>query len=133
MASVRAALDMMLTSHEPYPAVVVDRVWNVLTGNRAMSVLTDDIPPHLLTPRPNVYRLTLHPDGLAPRLANLGEVRALFLERLRRQADATGEGTAGAGGRWGATREPPPQSGESGALPPRTAIRSTVNHSRWLS
>ncbi|MGO4754350.1 helix-turn-helix domain-containing protein, partial [Streptomyces sp. 2MCAF27] len=61
MASVRAALDMMLTSHEPYPAVVVDRVWNVLTGNRAMSVLTDGIPPHLLTPHPNVYRLTLHP------------------------------------------------------------------------
>ncbi|NUP42425.1 MAG: helix-turn-helix transcriptional regulator, partial [Streptomyces sp.] len=89
MASVRAALDMMLTSHEPYPAVVVDRVWNVLTGNRAMSLLMSGIPPHLLTPRPNVYRLTLHPDGLAPRLANLGEVRALFLERLRRQADAT--------------------------------------------
>ncbi|MGY0058467.1 MmyB family transcriptional regulator [Streptomyces sp. LZ34] len=91
MASVRAALDMMLTSHEPYPAVVVDRVWNVLTGNRAMSVLMDGIPPHLLDPHPNVYRLTLHPDGLAPRLANLDEVRPLFLERLRRQADATGD------------------------------------------
>jgi transcriptional regulator with XRE-family HTH domain len=91
MASVRAALDMMLTSHEPYPAVVVDRVWNVLTGNRAMSVLMDGIPPHLLTPHPNVYRLALHPDGLAPRLTNLGQVRALFLDRLRRQADATGD------------------------------------------
>ncbi|MFD8866731.1 helix-turn-helix domain-containing protein [Streptomyces sp. NPDC059590] len=91
MASVRAALDMMLAAHEPYPAVVVDRLWNVLTGNRAMSVLMDGIPPHLLDPRPNVYRLTLHPDGLAGRLANLDEVRALFLERLRRQADANGD------------------------------------------
>lgn len=91
MASVRAALDMMLAAHEPYPAVVVDRLWNVLTGNRAMSVLMDGIPPHLLVPRPNVYRLTLHPDGLARRLANLDEVRALFLERLRRQADANGD------------------------------------------
>lgn len=91
MASARAALDMMLAAHEPYPAVVVDRLWNVLTGNRAMSVLMDGIPPHLLDPRPNVYRLTLHPDGLAGRLANLDEVRALFLERLRRQADANGD------------------------------------------
>ncbi|MFJ2407019.1 helix-turn-helix domain-containing protein [Streptomyces xanthochromogenes] len=91
MASVRSALDMMLTSHEPYPAVVVDRYWNVLTGNRAMAVLMDGIPPHLLEPRPNVYRLSLHPEGLASRLANLGEVRALLLERLLRQVRATGD------------------------------------------
>jgi transcriptional regulator with XRE-family HTH domain len=91
MASVRAALDVMLTAHEPYPAVVVDRCWNVLAANRALSVLTDGIPPQLLEPRPNVFRLTLHPQGLAPRLANLSEVRALFLERLRRQVDATGD------------------------------------------
>ncbi|WP_106584413.1 helix-turn-helix domain-containing protein [Murinocardiopsis flavida] len=91
MASVRSALDMMLTTHEPYPAVVVDRCWNVLTGNRAMSVLMDGIPPHLLEPRPNVFRLTLHPEGLSSRLANLGEVRALFLERLHRQVNATGD------------------------------------------
>ncbi|MFI7442840.1 helix-turn-helix domain-containing protein [Nonomuraea indica] len=91
LASVRAAVDTMLAAHEPYPAVVVDRLWNVLDGNRAMTVLMDGIPPHLLRPRPNVFRLTLHPDGLAARLANLGEVRALFLERLRRQVDATGD------------------------------------------
>ncbi|OMI40302.1 helix-turn-helix transcriptional regulator [Streptomyces sparsogenes] len=91
MASVRAALDTMLSAHEPYPAVVVDRLWNVVTGNRAMAVLTDGVPPHLLDSRPNVYRLTLHPDGLAPRLVNLGQFRALALQRLRRQADATGD------------------------------------------
>lgn len=91
MASVRSALDMMLTTHEPYPAVVVDRCWNVLAGNRAMSVLMDGVPPHLLEPQPNVFRLTLHPDGLASRLANAGEVRGLFLERLLRQVNATGD------------------------------------------
>uniref|UniRef100_A0AAU2UWG7 Helix-turn-helix transcriptional regulator n=1 Tax=Streptomyces sp. NBC_00003 TaxID=2903608 RepID=A0AAU2UWG7_9ACTN len=91
MAAVRSALDTMLTAHDPYPAVVVDRCWNVLTGNRAMAVLMDGIPAHLLEPLPNVYRLTLHPDGLAARLANLGEVRTLFLERLQRQVHASGD------------------------------------------
>ncbi|MEU8109923.1 helix-turn-helix domain-containing protein [Nonomuraea muscovyensis] len=91
LASVRTAVDTMLAAHEPYPAVVVDRLWNVLDGNHAMTVLMDGIPPHLLRPRPNVFRLTLHPDGLSARLANLGEVRTLFLERLRRQVNATGD------------------------------------------
>ncbi|WP_246074734.1 transcriptional regulator [Nonomuraea terrae] len=91
MTSIRSALETMLTAHEPYPAVVVDRLWNVLLTNRAMGVLMDGIPPHLLEPLPNVFRPALHPDGLAARLANLGEVRELFLERLSRQADATGD------------------------------------------
>lgn len=91
MASIRSALETMLTAHEPYPAVVVDRLWNVLLGNRAMGVLMDGIPPHLLKPQPNVFRLALHPDGLAARLANLREVRELFLERLSRQVNATGD------------------------------------------
>ncbi|MFI0464201.1 helix-turn-helix domain-containing protein [Saccharopolyspora sp. 5N102] len=91
MASIRSALDTMLASHEPYPAVVVDRLWNVLLGNRAMAVLMDGIPQHLLLPQPNVFRLALHPDGLAQRLVNLHEVRALFLERLHRQVIATGD------------------------------------------
>ncbi|MGK8505391.1 helix-turn-helix domain-containing protein [Nocardia asiatica] len=92
LASVRAALDTMLTAHEPYPAVVVDRLWNVVAGNAAMSVLMDGVPEHLRTPRPNVYRLVLHPEGLSSRLANLAQVRELFLERLSRQVSASGDG-----------------------------------------
>ncbi|MCM6775580.1 helix-turn-helix transcriptional regulator [Nocardia sp. CDC159] len=91
LSSVRSALRTMLDAHEPYPAVVVDRYWDVLTGNRAMSVLTNGIPEHLLTPRPNVYRMVLHPDGLAPHMVNGRQVRNLFLERLLRQANGTGD------------------------------------------
>ncbi|WP_280204480.1 helix-turn-helix domain-containing protein [Nocardia farcinica] len=85
LAPVRAALETMLTAHEPYPAVVVDRLWNVLLGNAAMPILTAGLPPHLLEPEPNVYRMVLHPQGLAARLVNHAQVRRLFLERLTRQ------------------------------------------------
>ncbi|MGK8524453.1 helix-turn-helix domain-containing protein [Nocardia asteroides] len=91
LASVRAALDTMLTAHEPYPAVVIDRLWNVVTGNAAMSVLMDGVPEHLRAPRPNVYRLVLHPQGLSARLSNFAQVRDLFLERLSRQVSASGD------------------------------------------
>ncbi|WP_378739128.1 helix-turn-helix domain-containing protein [Nocardia brasiliensis] len=91
LTSVRTALRTMLTAHEPYPAVVVDRLWNVVTGNAAMGVLMHGIPEHVLLPQPNVYRLVLHPDGLAPRLANLSQVRELFQERLARQVGASGD------------------------------------------
>ncbi|MGV9333939.1 helix-turn-helix domain-containing protein [Nocardia sp. NPDC003726] len=91
LASVRTALETMLTAHEPYPAVVIDRLWNVVVGNAAMSVLMDGVPEHVRAPRPNVYRLVLHPDGLSSRLANLAQVRELFLERLARQVSASGD------------------------------------------
>ncbi|MGW1738978.1 helix-turn-helix domain-containing protein [Nocardia sp. NPDC001965] len=91
LASARAALEHMLAAHEPYPAVAVDRWWNVVTANTALTVLTDGVPPELLADRPNVYRLVLHPAGLAARLANPRQVRAQLLERLSRQADTTGD------------------------------------------
>lgn len=91
MASVRAALDMMLTTHEPYPAVVVDRWWNVVAGNAAMPLLLDGVADHLQTPTPNVYRLALHPEGLAARILNLPEIRDHFLHRLHQQVGATGD------------------------------------------
>ncbi|MFI6291053.1 helix-turn-helix domain-containing protein [Nonomuraea sp. NPDC050790] len=87
-AAVTAMLETMLTAHEPYPAVVVDRLWNVVRANTALGVLMNGVAPALAAETPNVFRLTLHPDGLASRLVNYGQVRALFLRRLRRQADA---------------------------------------------
>lgn len=91
LASARAALEHMLAAHEPYPAVAVDRWWDVVTANSALAVLTDGVPLRLLADRPNVYRLVLHPEGLAARLANPRQVREQLLERLARQAGTTGD------------------------------------------
>ncbi len=88
MTPVREALDLVLRGHEPYPAVVIDRWWNLVAANRAIAPLIAGIPPELLG---NVLRLSLHPDGLAPRIANLGEWRAHLLDRLRREVALTAD------------------------------------------
>ena len=91
MAPVREALDKILTGHMPYPAVVVDRHWEMVAANAAVGVLVAGVAEHLLAPPLNVLRATLHPEGMAPRIANLGEWRAHLLDRLRRQAITTGD------------------------------------------
>ncbi len=91
MGPVREALDAVLRGHEPYPAVVVDRHWGLMAANSSVSLLTSDVAPELLEPPINVLRLSLHPDGLAPRIANLGEWRAHLLHRLGREAVMTGD------------------------------------------
>jgi transcriptional regulator with XRE-family HTH domain len=90
-AVVRKAIDQLLTAHEPRPAVAVDRHWNVIAANRMISLMMTGIHPALLEPPVNVLRLSLHPDGLAPRIANLGQWRAHLLERLRRQVASTAD------------------------------------------
>jgi hypothetical protein len=90
MANVRTALDRFLRAHEPYPAVVVDRHHNLLAANDALAVLTDGVAPDVLRPPANGLRVTLHPDGMAPRIANLAEWSGRLLHRLRRQATITG-------------------------------------------
>jgi transcriptional regulator with XRE-family HTH domain len=90
MAPVREALDKVLAGHQPFPAVVVDRQWNLVSGNRAaMAVLTEGVAPGLLGPRANALRVALHPDGMAPRIVNLEEYSAHVLHRLRQQALTT--------------------------------------------
>src|SRR3990170_3267487 len=91
MAPVRDALQLILAGHDPYPAVVVDRAWEMVAGNRAVSLLVAGVAPDLLQPPVNVLRLSLHPEGVAPRIANLGEWRAHLLERLRQQVESTGD------------------------------------------
>jgi hypothetical protein len=89
LTRLRAALRQILTGHEPYPALVVNRWWEMLDGNAAVAVLTEGCDPALLTPPVNALRASLHPDGMAPRIANLAEWRAHILERLHRQAHTT--------------------------------------------
>lgn len=91
MAPIRQALQLILDGHDPYPAVVVDGAWEMVAANSAVGLLTDGVAPDLLEPPLNVLRVSLHPDGLAPRIANLGEWRAHLLDRLRRQVALTAD------------------------------------------
>jgi transcriptional regulator with XRE-family HTH domain len=91
LAPVREALDLILRGHEPYPAVVVDRAWNLVAANVSMKALTSgvDVEPALLEPPVNVLRVGLHPRGLGSLVVNLAEWRAHFLDRLARQIALT--------------------------------------------
>jgi transcriptional regulator with XRE-family HTH domain len=91
LGPVRDALERVLAGHEPYPAVIVDRHWGMVAANEAVTLLTAGVAGHLLEPPANVLRLALHPEGLAPRVANLGEWREHLLDRLGRQAVASGD------------------------------------------
>jgi MmyB-like transcription regulator ligand binding domain len=91
MAAVHDAIERVLTAHMPYPALVVDRHWEMVAANDAVGLLAAGCAAHLLEPPVNALRLSLHPDGMAPRIANLGQWRAHLLDRLSRQADATGD------------------------------------------
>lgn len=91
MAEVAAAIEGILTAHLPFPALVVDPGWDLVSANDAVYALLDGVAPHLLEPPVNVVRLTLHPDGLAPRIVNLDEWRAHLLARLAHEYDASGD------------------------------------------
>jgi hypothetical protein len=96
MAPVREALDVILSGHEPNPAVVVDRNWDLVAANVTMAALARGVDPALLEPPANVMRLGLHPKGLAAGIVNLGEVRAYFVGRLERQVALSGDETLAA-------------------------------------
>jgi len=87
LEAARRAVELVLAGHEPYPALAVDRHWQLVASNRAVAPMLGGIAPALLQPPVNVLRLSLHPDGLAPRIANLGEWRTHLLARLRRQVE----------------------------------------------
>ncbi len=89
MSPIRDALGRVLTGHEPYPALAVDRDWNLVASNAALGPLLEGVSPELLQPPVNCMRLALHPDGIAPRILNLGEWRGHLLHRLDRQIAAT--------------------------------------------
>jgi transcriptional regulator with XRE-family HTH domain len=91
LGPVKEALDQLLESHEPFPAIVVDRGWNLVAANRAIAMLTAGAAAHLLEPPVNALRLALHPEGMAARIVNFGEWRAHLLRDLAAQADASGD------------------------------------------
>ncbi|MBL8360459.1 MAG: helix-turn-helix transcriptional regulator [Rubrivivax sp.] len=90
-APVRAALQRLLDAHEPSPALAVDRHWQLVAHNRLVPALLALVAPALAKPPVNVLRLALHPQGLAPMIRNLAPWRSYVLQRLARQAAATGD------------------------------------------
>jgi transcriptional regulator with XRE-family HTH domain len=91
LGAARKAVDLVLAGHEPYPALAIDRHWTLITANTAVAPLLVGVRASLLEPPVNVLRLSLHPEGLAPRIVNLQEWRAHLLDRLRHQIDVTAD------------------------------------------
>jgi transcriptional regulator with XRE-family HTH domain len=89
---VRASLQALLDAHDPYPSLVVDRLWNLVLANASAAALLEGIDEDLLAPPLNVLRLSLHPRGLAPAIVNLPAYRATILARLRRDVQRTADG-----------------------------------------
>lgn len=91
MAGARASIQRLLDAHDPYPALVVDRRWDLLLANRAAGALIGMLPDHLLAPPANVYRAVLHPEGLAGLSPNTDEWVGSWLHTLRRQTLLAGD------------------------------------------
>ncbi|MFI0408714.1 helix-turn-helix domain-containing protein [Actinomadura sp. 3N508] len=91
MDTVRAALKQVLDGHEPFPAVVVDRFWNLVDANAAAGLFMERVAPELLEPPLNVLRLSMHPDGMARHIVNLPEWRAHMIDRVRRHVALTAD------------------------------------------
>ncbi|HKQ93392.1 MAG TPA: helix-turn-helix transcriptional regulator [Blastocatellia bacterium] len=91
LLSARKAVDLVLAGHEPYPALAIDRHWTLIASNNAVPPLLAGVEPSLLRPPVNALRLSLHPAGLAPRIANLAQWRSHLLARLRRQIEVTAD------------------------------------------
>jgi transcriptional regulator with XRE-family HTH domain len=91
LQAARNAIEQVLKGHEPYPALAIDRHWTLVASNAAVAPFLAGIAPELVKPPLNVLRLSLHPDGLAPRIVNLAEWRAHLFARLKRQIDVSAD------------------------------------------
>jgi transcriptional regulator with XRE-family HTH domain len=91
LAAADTVIQLVLRSHEPYPAIAIDRYWNLIAANQAIAPLLKDVDESLLTPPVNVLRLSLHAAGLAPRILNFSEWRSHLLFRLQEQIEATAD------------------------------------------
>jgi len=91
MEAARKAIDFILSGHEPFPALAIDRYWNLVASNKALGLLLEGVDPSLLAPPVNVLRLSLHPLGLAPRIVNFKQWRAHACGGVRKQIDVSGD------------------------------------------
>jgi transcriptional regulator with XRE-family HTH domain len=88
LAHARHAIELILRHQEPFPAVVMDRHWNLITANEAatrfFSLMLADAPPAVSPP--NIVRLMFHPQGLRPWVANWDAVAEALIQRVLREA-----------------------------------------------
>lgn len=91
LGAAREAVEQVLRGHEPYPALAIDRHWNLVSHNRAVPPLLAGVSAQLLVPPVNVMHLSLHPQGLAPRILNLAQWRGHAFARLRQQIAASAD------------------------------------------
>lgn len=91
LQSVASAFRMILDGHLPHPALVLDRWWDIVDRNSATDLLLQGCAAELLEPPVNAIRLTLHPDGLAPRISNLGQWRAHLIHQVHARAERTAD------------------------------------------
>ncbi|MCX4680202.1 helix-turn-helix transcriptional regulator [Streptomyces sp. NBC_01433] len=139
MGALREGMERLLQCYDPYPALVLDGMYTVVAANRASSLLMTGVAEHLLTSPPNAMRITLHPEGLAPRIVNLPEWRADLLAQMERQialvrspelralheeVAAYAPPERGAGERNGYASGPPPAGGGRAAF----ALPMLVEH-----
>jgi transcriptional regulator with XRE-family HTH domain len=96
LAAARRVVELILKGHEPYPAIAVDRHWTLLMANAPATHLLAGVDPALLQPPVNVLRLSVHPDGLAARIANFREWHAHVLARLTQQVERSADLVLGA-------------------------------------
>lgn len=91
LAQARRAIELVLQGHLPFPALAVDQRWTLIMANAASTALMSGVAPALLASPVNVLRLSLHPDGVAPRIVNLAQWRSHVLSRLQHQLDVTAD------------------------------------------
>lgn len=91
LGSVHRGIELVLAAYEPFPSLAVDRHWTMMMANKAVSLFLKGIDGGLLHPPVNVLRLSLHPKGLAPRIANLLEWRDHILARLAQQIEQSAD------------------------------------------
>ena len=91
LALAREAVDLILTGHEPYPALAIDRHWTLMAANRSIPLLLAGVADHLLRPPVNVMRLCFHPEGIAPRIVNGATLRSHLVVRLHHEIAISGD------------------------------------------
>jgi transcriptional regulator with XRE-family HTH domain len=91
LEGARRAIDIVLTGHEPFPALAVDRHWTLVAANRMVPIFLEGLDERMLESPLNVVRLSLHPDGMAPRIVNYREWRSHIVDRLRHQVEVSAD------------------------------------------